>query len=80
MNRKVLGIVATATVCLGWDLIKRITIRHNRGIAKGKRFVILGGGFAGVEASRELERLLPEPDNGESCWSTRTIIFFLRRC
>ncbi len=65
MNRKVLGIAATAAACLGWDLIKRISIRHNRGIAKGKRFVILGGGFAGMEASRELERLLPQSDNGE---------------
>ena len=65
MNRKVLGIAVGVAACLGWDLVKRISIRHNRGIAKGKRFVILGGGFAGVEASRELERLLPEPDNGE---------------
>ncbi len=65
MNRKVLGIVVGVAACLGWDLMKRISTRHNRGIAKGKRFVILGGGFAGVEASRELERLLPGLDNGE---------------
>ena len=65
MNRKALGIAIGVAACVGWDLIKRISTRHNRGIAKGKRFVILGGGFAGVEASRELERLLPEPDNGE---------------
>ncbi|MBV8864961.1 MAG: FAD-dependent oxidoreductase [Acidobacteriaceae bacterium] len=65
MNRKVLGIVIAATACLGWDLIKRTSTRHNRGIAKGKRFIILGAGFAGVEACRELERLLPGSDNGE---------------
>lgn len=65
MNRSVLGIAVGLVACLGWDLIKRLSTRHNRGIAKGKRFVIVGGGFAGVEASRELERLLPEPDNGE---------------
>ncbi len=65
MNRKVLGIAVGVAACLGWDLMKRIATRHNWGIAKGKRFVILGGGFAGVEASRELERLLPGSDNGE---------------
>ncbi len=65
MNRKVLGLTVIGAACLGWDLVQRIATRHNRGIAKGKRFVILGGGFAGVEASRELERLLPGKDNGE---------------
>ncbi len=65
MNKKVLGIIVAAAGRLGWDLFRRLSIRNNRGIAKGKQIVILGGGFAGVEASRELERLLPEPDNGE---------------
>ncbi len=65
MNRKVLGIVIAGAACLGWDLFKRLATRHNRGIARGKRIVILGGGFGGVEASRELERLLPGHDNGE---------------
>ncbi len=65
MNRKVLGVSVAAVACLGWDLFKRLSTRHNQGIARGKRFVILGGGFGGVEASRELERLLPGPDNGE---------------
>ena len=65
MNKKVLGIIVAAAGSLAWDLFQRLSIRNNRGIAKGKRVVILGGGFAGAEAARELERLLPEPDNGE---------------
>ena len=65
MDRKVLGVAVGVVACIGRDLIKRISTRHNRGIAKGKRFVILGGGFAGIEATRELERLLPGSDNGE---------------
>ena len=65
MNKKVLAIMVAAAGSLGWDLFRRLSTRNNRGIAKGKRIVILGGGFAGVEAARGLERLLPEPDNGE---------------
>ncbi len=65
MNRKVLGTALGLGACLAWDLIKRISTRHNRGIASGKRFIILGGGFSGVEVSRQLERLLPGADNGE---------------
>ena len=65
MNRSVIGVITAFVGCLVWDVGKRISTRHNRGIARGKRFLILGGGFAGVEAGRELERLLPGDDNGE---------------
>ena len=66
--------------CLGWDLVKRISIRHNRGIAKGKRFVILGGGFAGVEASRDSSGCCRNPITAKSYWSTKTNFSSLRRC
>jgi hypothetical protein len=51
MNRKVLGIAVAVVACLGWDFIKRLVTRHNQRIAKGKRFVILGGGFAGAASA-----------------------------
>ncbi|MDQ2710743.1 MAG: NAD(P)/FAD-dependent oxidoreductase [Acidobacteriota bacterium] len=65
MNRKVSGVIIGFIACVGWDLSKRISVRNNRGIAKGKRFLVVGGGFAGVEVARGLERLLPGEDNGE---------------
>ena len=37
----------------------------NRGIAKSKRVLILGGGFAGAGVAQELARLLPDSENGE---------------
>lgn len=39
--------------------------QENAGVAKGKRILILGGGFAGTGAARELARLLPDAGNGE---------------
>ncbi len=65
INLTALGITSAVLASIGWDLVKRLAVRSNRGIAKGKRFVVLGGGFAGVEVVRELERLLPGADNGE---------------
>ncbi len=65
MNRKVSGLIIGFVACVCWDLSKRISVRKNRGIAKGKRFLVVGGGFAGVEAARGLERLLPGEDNGK---------------
>ena len=72
MNRKVLGVIVSGIACLGWDLYQRLSVRKNRGLAKGKRLLILGGGFAGVEACRELEHLLPGDDNGEIVLVNRT--------
>ena len=72
MNRKVLGVIVSGIACLGWDLYQRLSVRKNRGLAKGKRLLILGGGFAGVEACRELEHLLPGDDNGEILLVNRT--------
>lgn len=46
-----------------WDG-KRISERkRNSRIARGKRFAIVGAGFAGVEAAKELARQLPDEDS-----------------
>lgn len=65
MDRKVIAIGASLLACLGRDIYAKLRTRRNAGIAKGKRIVILGSGFAGVEAARELARLLPDENNGE---------------
>ena len=44
----------------GWRLGKQAVLREkNRSIPKGQRIVILGAGFAGLNAARELARQLP---------------------
>jgi NADH dehydrogenase FAD-containing subunit len=49
-----------------WDG-KRISERkRNSRMARGKRFVIVGAGFAGTEAARKLARLLPTEGRGEA--------------
>ncbi len=49
-----------------WDG-KRISQRkRNSTLAKGKRFVIVGGGFAGIEAAAELARQLPHGEEGDA--------------
>jgi NADH dehydrogenase len=65
MDRKVIAIGASLLACLGRDIYAKLRIKRNAGVAKDKRIVILGSGFAGVEAARELARLLPDKDNGE---------------
>ena len=40
-------------------------IGRNDGRAKGKTFVIVGAGFAGLAVASELARLLPDPNNGD---------------
>lgn len=60
-----IAIGASLLACLGRDLYAKLRKRRNAGVAKGKRIVILGAGFAGVEAARELARLLPDESNGE---------------
>ena len=65
MDRKVIAVSVSLFVCLGRDIYTKLRAKRNAGVAKGKRIVILGGGFAGVEAGKELARLLPDEDNGE---------------
>ncbi len=49
-----------------WTVLRRAEEREqNRGIAEGKRFVVLGTGFAGAGVAQELARLLPDASNGE---------------
>src|ERR1700677_1414646 len=43
----------------------RTDLRHNRGSAIGRTFVIVGAGFAGVAVAAQLARLLPDPANGD---------------
>ena len=40
-------------------------IWRNQGRGKGKTFIIVGAGFAGLAAASELARLLPDPNNGD---------------
>lgn len=47
-----------------WDGRRISTRKRNSRIAKGKRFVVVGAGFAGVEAANELARQLPESGSG----------------
>lgn len=50
----------------GWRLAqKQILANQNRNLARGKRIVILGGGFAGAGAAEELARLLPNAEDAE---------------
>ncbi len=58
-------------VAVGAVYAIRATLRRleeksaNAALGKGKRFLILGGGFAGVAAATKLAQLLPGNDNGE---------------
>ncbi|MDQ6676929.1 MAG: FAD-dependent oxidoreductase, partial [Acidobacteriota bacterium] len=60
------GIGGAASVYAGWRVLKQAGIaRENGSLARGKKIVILGAGFGGVNAARELARLLPGSGNGE---------------
>lgn len=65
MDRKVVAVSVSLLVCLGRDIYQKLNRKRNAGVAKGKRIVVLGAGFAGVEAVKELARQLPAEDNGE---------------
>ena len=57
------GIAAVFAV---WAALRRLEERSaNDRLAKGKRFLILGGGFAGAAVAQELAHLLPGDENGE---------------
>ena len=65
--RTIIGFTA-ASIVAAYGVRRAIqyaTARGNRGVASGKRIVILGAGFAGREAAAELAKLLPDPGNGE---------------
>ena len=51
---------------LGWKLWKRGDLRRkNRAIPRGKKIVIVGAGFAGLNVAQELSRLLPAENDGQ---------------
>ena len=51
---------------LGWTVLgDAAEVRRNVGIGKGKTFLVLGAGFAGLAAAVELARLLPDSSNGD---------------
>jgi NADH:ubiquinone reductase (H+-translocating) len=49
-----------------WDGKKMSNRKRNSRMARGKRFVIVGAGFGGTEAARELARQLPAEGRGEA--------------
>lgn len=58
--------VTIGAVYATWATLRRLEEKTaNAALGKGKRFIILGGGFAGVAAAKDLGRLLPGDDNGE---------------
>ncbi len=58
--------LALGAVYGAWTVLRHAERREqNADLGKGKRFLVLGSGFAGSSAAQELARLLPEADNGE---------------
>ena len=58
--------LAAAAVYGTWALLRRAEEREqNAAVGQGKRFLVLGCGFAGTAVAQELARLLPGADNGE---------------
>ncbi|MCA1817232.1 MAG: NAD(P)/FAD-dependent oxidoreductase [Acidobacteria bacterium] len=55
-----------AAVCAGWKLWRRAGLeRLNRNLPRGQKILIVGAGFAGANAARELAKLLPRPEHAE---------------
>lgn len=50
---------------VGYLAAKSWQATRNHGLAKGKVFVVVGAGFAGLSVARALAKLLPGRDNGE---------------
>jgi NADH dehydrogenase len=58
--------LSLAAVYATWATLRRREEREqNSGLAKGKRFLVLGSGFAGAAVAQELGRLLHGSENGE---------------
>ena len=58
--------IALACVYGTWVTLRRLEERTVNGdLARGKRFLVLGSGFAGAAVAQELARLLPGQSNGE---------------
>lgn len=69
LSRSVVRVGAAAGAVYGMlQLLRRLEERAaNAHLGEGKRFLILGGGFAGTAVAQELARLLPGESNGEIC-------------
>ncbi len=50
---------------VGYLAVKSWQATRNHGLAKGKVFVVVGAGFAGLSVASALAKLLPGADNGE---------------
>lgn len=62
----VLCAAGAAAAYAGWKLIRRARLeRLNKDLPRGGRILIVGAGFAGTNAARELAKLLPRPEHGE---------------
>ncbi len=58
--------LAAAAVYGAWLVLRRTEQREqNKSLGDGKRFLVLGSGFAGTAVAQELARLLPDAGNGE---------------
>jgi NADPH-dependent 2,4-dienoyl-CoA reductase/sulfur reductase-like enzyme len=68
MPSKKTAVIATAAAggAIAWRLWKHAEqSRANRRIAGGRKILILGAGFAGMNVARELAKLLPSPQETE---------------
>lgn len=66
VRRLALLAAGAAAAYAGWKLIRRAQLeRLNRDLPRGSRILIVGAGFAGTNAARELARLLPRPEHAE---------------
>jgi len=58
--------VATGGAFFGWKFLKSADLeQRNRSLQRGKKIVILGAGFGGLNVARELSRLLPVHGDAE---------------
>ena len=57
---------ATGGAFVGWKVLKAADLeRRNRSLQRGRKIVILGAGFGGMNAAQELSRLLPRKGDAE---------------
>ncbi len=65
-KRKTAGLVTAGAIgaYAGWRALRRKQLeRRNAAVRRGQSIVILGAGFAGLNAARRLAQLLPGPDD-----------------